>query len=406
MAYVKVSTSRVATRALRYGEHEPDAVRAGVNLPDGTDTETAARLMAADRAVWGKRTGVQAHIVIQSFADADDLTPEQANAIGVETARAIAPGHRAMVYTHRLGRGRKLHNHIVIGSINPLDGNKLDGHGMLYLARQKSDEVCLAHGLTMMQDVAPAQNKYTQAEDGLLRRGKSSWVDGVRQAVIAAMETSTTLDEYKAALAKSGVSISIRVRKRDGHSSITYHTASGARIRGSKLGDNYDHDNVMAGLRYNLELARHDQGAGRPHAAGVRVYRSAGELMRGTGMTADKIAACLASRVSYARHALGGKALSGKERGRLKLAVAKAIKDGKLDKYGFDVHERTGGASGGGGRLPDVRLHDNDRVRDVVGAGAAAVGHNDDRQELMREWRLLSDCMRAELEMDEFLRSI
>ena len=380
-------------------------------MPDSTDTETAARLMAADRAIWGKRIGVQAHIVIQSFADADGLTPEQANAIGVETARAIAPDCRAMVYTHRFGRGRKLHNHIVIGSINPLDGSKLDGHGMLYLARQKSDEICLAHGLTKMQDVAPARDKYTQAEDGLMRRGKSSWKDDVKQVAEVAMKTSKTLDEFKANLAKSGVSISVRVRKRDGHSSITYQTATGAKVRGSKLGDDYDHDNVMSMLRWNLQRDRdeQEQAASRQHpaAACVRVYRSAGDLMQGTSMTADKIAACLASRVGFVRHALGGKALSAKERGRLKLEFSKAIKDGKLDKYGFDVHERSGaGGGGGGGRLPDVRLHDDERGREVVGAGAAAIGHNDDQEELRGEWRRLSKCMQDELDMKQFLQEV
>ncbi len=74
MAYVKVSTTRNAIAALRYGEHEESVVRGGVDCP--ADTETAIRLFKADRIMWNKDSGLHAHVLIQSF-DSRNVPPKK-----------------------------------------------------------------------------------------------------------------------------------------------------------------------------------------------------------------------------------------------------------------------------------------------------------------------------------------
>ena len=82
MAYVKVSTTKNAIAALRYGEHEKSVIRGGVDCPE--DTETAIKLFKADRVMWNKDSGLQAHVIIQSF-DGKEATPEQVNKLGQDS---------------------------------------------------------------------------------------------------------------------------------------------------------------------------------------------------------------------------------------------------------------------------------------------------------------------------------
>lgn len=407
MAYVKVMASAVAARSLRYGEHERGCIKSGVDCPN--DTETAIKMMAADRAVWQKRGGVQSYIVIQSFDPNDAITPEEANRRGVELLQKLAPGHRGMVYTHTQSKGGKLHNHIVFNSVNSLDGKKFESHGLLYKARAISDELCLANNLSVMLDNKKAPVKYHQAELGLMEKGKVPWKDKIRLAVERAATASKSLDEFRKNLEAQGVTMSVRTRKRDGHQAITYHNEHGARVRSEKLGTDYTAENIVRVLNENVRREKAERAkAAADDRARAHVHHGAMGAMQAEGLTLEKFASCIVERFGFVRHAVGGKPLATKERNMLKRAFQKAIKAGKIEKYDFEV-SRDGGratASGGGGGAPEVRLRD-DRERDERGAVAAAgqLGHNDDR-ELWDEFRHLSKMMQDELEMKEFMREV
>ena len=241
MAYVKVSTTKNAVAALRYGEHEKDVVRGGVDCPE--DTEMAIKLFAADRMMWNKDSGLQAHIVIQSF-QGRECTPEEANKIGQELAKKVAPGHRAMVYTHQQSEGGNIHNHIVICSVNQNDGRKLDTHGMLWKCRIASNELTNALGLSDITERV-AGLRYTQAEKGLIEKGEVSWKDEIREVVDKAKLECKSEVEFKTYLAERGITINERNSKREvGGKAWTYYTNSG-RVRGSKLGNDYTRAKVL-----------------------------------------------------------------------------------------------------------------------------------------------------------------
>ena len=252
MAYVKVSTTRNATAALRYGEHEKSVIRGGVDCPE--DTETARRLFAADRIMWNKDSGLQAHVFIQSF-DGQECSPEKANELGQELARRVAPGHRAMVYTHRESEGGNIHNHIVVCSVNQQDGRKLDTSGMLWKCRDTSNEISRENGLSVINYgreagvfVRSADLNYTQAERGLLDKGQTSWKDNIREAVDMAKEKSRNLDEFRANLQEKGITIHERgSRKTESGKQWTYcveHEGKQCKARGEKLGNAYTLESV------------------------------------------------------------------------------------------------------------------------------------------------------------------
>ena len=243
---MKVSTTKTAASALRYGEHEKGVVRGGVDCP--ADTEMAIKLFEADRVMWNKDSGLEAHIIIQSF-EGRECSAEEANKIGQELAKKVAPGHRAMVYTHQKSEGGNIHNHIVICSVNQNDGRKLDTYGMLWKSRKESNELTNARGLSDITERV-AGLRYTQAEKGLVEKGEFSWKDNIREVIDNAKLECKSETEFKSYLAEHGITINERNSKREeSGKSWTYYHPNGGKVRGVKLGEDYTRSVVLQSLQ-------------------------------------------------------------------------------------------------------------------------------------------------------------
>ena len=253
MAYVKVATTKNCIAALRYGEHEKDCIKSGVDCPD--NTAMAEKLFKADRVMWNKDSGVQAHIIIQSF-EGKECTPGEANKMGQELARKVAPGHRAMVYTHTESEGGNIHNHIVISAVNHENGRKLDGHGFLYEARAKSNEITLEHGLSVIEPGRGCEFRYSMAEKAMEDKGVKTWKDEIRYHVENGLDKSRNEQEFKEYLKEHGISVNERERKKDGEKSWTYVDEEGHKVRAVKLGDTYSRDNVLQEMEKKKEISQ------------------------------------------------------------------------------------------------------------------------------------------------------
>ena len=239
MAYVKVGSHASASACLTYGEYKDGERREGVEVGGVNCTpETAKQEFRAARIMWDKEGGVQCHTVIQSFDDSDGLTAKRANELGQETARRLAPGYQAMVYTHTDGAGGKTHNHIVINAVSVEDGKKLDSHGLLYTARDVSNEISRENGLHVITERTRG-TRFTQAEQGLADRGVQSWKDELREVVEVARDSCRSMEQFRTKLEGYGVRISERTRKRDGETGWTYQHPNGMKCRAAKLGEDY-----------------------------------------------------------------------------------------------------------------------------------------------------------------------
>ena len=267
MAYHAVSTTKNAIAALRYGEHEQSVIRGGVDCPP--DTETAIKLFKADRIMWNKDSGLQAHILIQSFKGME-CSAEEANRIGQELAKRVAPGHRAMVYTHQEAQGGNVHNHIVVCAVNHKNGRKLDGHGLLYKSRNDSNESCKEHGLSVIKE-RKAELRYTLAEQNMIDKDKQSWKNDIREVVEAGKAKCRSLDDFQAYLKEHGITIHERGSKKEqGGKSWTYytqHNGKEVRVRAAKLGEAYSRASVVKALSREkvsaLEKVQKMQQAGK-----------------------------------------------------------------------------------------------------------------------------------------------
>ena len=70
-----------------------------------------------------KTDGRQFYHFVQSFSEADNLTPQEVNAIGLELAQKVFPCYEVVIATHV--DTNHLHNHLVVNSVSYEDGRKL-----------------------------------------------------------------------------------------------------------------------------------------------------------------------------------------------------------------------------------------------------------------------------------------
>ena len=239
MAYVKVGSHASASACLTYGEYKDGERREGVEVGAvDCSAASAKQEFKAARIMWDKEDGLQCHTVIQSFDDCDGLTPQRANELGRETARRLAPGHQAVVFTHTDGKGGKTHNHIVINAVSVQDGKKLNTRGFLNDARRVSNEISRENGLHVITERTRG-TRFTQAEQGLADRGVQSWKDELREVVEVARDSCRSMEQFRTKLEGYGVRISERTRKRDGETGWTYQHPNGMKCRAAKLGEDY-----------------------------------------------------------------------------------------------------------------------------------------------------------------------
>ena len=100
---------------------------------------------------FGERGKVTAYHGFQSFKTGE-LTPEQAHAIGIETARRMwGKDYQVLVTTHL--NTDNLHNHFVVNSVSFHDGKKYrNSIAQHHELREISDAICKEHGLSILED--------------------------------------------------------------------------------------------------------------------------------------------------------------------------------------------------------------------------------------------------------------
>lgn len=137
--------------ALRYTENDDKTDErkyvSGVNCT----AANAYHEMLLVKKKYGERGKVIAYHGYQSFK-ADELTPEQCHAIGIETAKRMwGKDYQVLVTTHL--NTDNLHNHFVVNSVSFRDGkkfrNSIEQH---YELREISDAICKEHGLSVLKN--------------------------------------------------------------------------------------------------------------------------------------------------------------------------------------------------------------------------------------------------------------
>ena len=245
--------------------------------------ELANESFLATQKIYGHEPdGVRFYHFVQSFKIGEDISPQEANEIGMELVRGFEKfkNHEAIVATH-IDKDH-LHNHIVVCAYDFESGLKLH-YNKYFLGdlRQKSDEICQANGLNILQKYNPnvksqrlGPKEYRAALNG------NSWKMALRVAIDFCMTRATNKDEFQREMKKLGYDMVWTPERKY----ITYicPTQNGkeCRVRDIKLNDEkYLKENMEHEFRIRSELFGQAQGS--EYSSGTS--RSDGRNNAGTG---------------------------------------------------------------------------------------------------------------------------
>ena len=180
----------------------------------GCDSRTAdAEFLLAKRqyiAATGRVRGsddVIAYHVRQSFLPGE-ITPEEANRLGVEFAKRFTKGNHAFVVCTHIDKAH-IHNHIIWSSVNlDCDRKFRNFWGSTKAVRRLSDTICIENGLSVVKNPKPHGKSYNK---WLGDQAKPSHREQLRIMIDQALEQKPAdFDELLKLLSDMGCEVSRR----------------------------------------------------------------------------------------------------------------------------------------------------------------------------------------------------
>ena len=199
----------------------------GVNC----DGANSFREFMATKKVYGKDNGFFFYHYAQSFSPKEKITPEQAHEIALEFAEKAWSGHEVLVATHC--DREHIHSHFVINSVGFESGKKLrQSPSTLKQLRKLSDEICIAHGLSVLQPYRGCKNSMSSREYRARLRG-NSWKEKLAKDIDTAMSYSGSKDD----LIRNMSILGYHMTWTDKRKYLTFHCPNGKSCRDIKLHD-------------------------------------------------------------------------------------------------------------------------------------------------------------------------
>ncbi len=290
----------------------------------------------ATKDLYKKRDGVMFYHYIQSFAESDNLTPEEAHEIGLEFAEKAWPGFEVVVATHT--DTHCIHNHFVLNSVNAETGYKYRTKKThLNELRNISDEFCLAHGLSIIE---PSEDKKTSGlgnREYQSAKKSESWKFRLRSKIRSAMERCGTKEAFINYMRVAGY----EVRWNDQYKNIKYTCTKEKKFKNGKypeVNDDKlsDEKYLKENMEYEFELRKTDNGRAGGAQSNGRNRNASGEsgsrdTRRGTAGHAR-----YTSDNAQARSANGNRNAEADERNR-----ASEFHTGAFGEHGAEAEERT-----------------------------------------------------------------
>ena len=180
----------------------------------GCDSRTAdAEFLLAKRqyiAATGRVRGtddVIAYHVRQSFKPGE-ITPEEANRLGVEFAKRFTKGNHAFVVCTHIDKSH-VHNHIIWSAVNTDCDRKFRNFwGSTRAVRRLSDTICIENGLSIVEDPKPHGKSYNK---WLGEQAKPSHREQLRVMIDRALEQKPAdFDALLKLLSEMGCEVSRR----------------------------------------------------------------------------------------------------------------------------------------------------------------------------------------------------
>ena len=213
----------------------------------GCDSRTAdAEFLLAKRqyiAATGRVRGaddVIAYHVRQSFKPGE-ITPEEANRLGVEFAKLFTKGRHAFVVCTHIDKSH-IHNHIIWSAVNlDCDRKFRNFWGSTKAVRRLSDTICIENGLSIVEDPKPHGKSFN---NWLGDEAKLSHKELLRQGIDRALaQNPASVEELLRLLEQDGFTV-----HRRGKTISIGAEGWGNNVRFDRLGDGYTMDDLLAVL--------------------------------------------------------------------------------------------------------------------------------------------------------------
>ena len=225
----------------------------GVNC----DSANAFQEFMATKKVYGKDNGFFFYHYAQSFSPKEKIAPEQAHEIALEFAEKAWSGHEVLVTTHC--DREHIHSHFVINSVGFESGKKLrQSPSTLKHLRKLSDEICIAHGFSVLQPYQGGRKSMSSREYRTRLRG-NSWKEKLAKDIGTAMSYSGSKDEFIRNMSILGYHMTWTNERKY----LTFHCPNGKSCRDIKLQDEkYLKENIELELRQREFPAGAEQPTG------------------------------------------------------------------------------------------------------------------------------------------------
>ena len=163
--------------------------------------------MTETKRRFGKMGGNVAYHGYQSFRTGE-VTPEEAHAIGLETARRMWGENFEVLVTTHLNTDN-VHNHFVVNSVSFRDGRKYENHQRdHYRLREISDTICREQGLPVIEK--PSRRSESFVEWKLHQNGQCTLKDILRMDMEEAISQAIDVDNFYDLMEAKGYTVSLR----------------------------------------------------------------------------------------------------------------------------------------------------------------------------------------------------
>lgn len=185
----------------------------------------------ATRESYHKGSTVWFYHYTQAFHPDENITPQQAHELAMEFAAKAWPDSEVLVTTH-IDKPH-IHSHFLINAVCHQTGRMLrQEKGTLKRLRDLSDELCEAHGFSVLKSTQKKSDGMSAREYRSAAKGES-WKMQIICSADDCMKRSRDKDEFIRHMKKLGY----QVRWEDARRSITYTHPNGMKARDIKLFD-------------------------------------------------------------------------------------------------------------------------------------------------------------------------
>ena len=257
------------------------------------------------RAVTGREQRRDADVLCYQIRQAfkpGEITPEEANRIGYETAMRWTKGKYAFFVATHTDR-QHIHNHIYYNSTSLDHTRKFrDFIGSARAVRRLSDRVCLENGLSViLNPKLHSKGRFLHYGAWLGAERQPSYKERLRLAINDALAKGPAdFADFLRLMEESGYAV------KHGRGGVISFLVPGqeraTRLRASTLGDGYDPEDIRAVIAGKRPVPHiHDAAAPTPRRVNLqRFHALAGEL-RQTEADLAKTSALMEAVVQYAK---------------------------------------------------------------------------------------------------------